>query len=198
MLPDNETLSRLMNRAAEGCETSFSDLVRCFEKPVFNMAMQALRNREDALDASQEVFMKLWRSAGTYRGECSVNSWIIRIARNTSLDMLRRRSTRYVDSLTVEGDAEDGGERTERDIPVAGGEDDPVAAYERKERIEEVRRAIAGLCEEHREIIVLRDINRLSYAEIAQVLSIEEGTVKSRLNRARNSLKEILEKRNII
>lgn len=198
MLPDNETLTGLLRSAARGCESSFSDLVRHFERPVYNMAMQVLSNREDALDASQEVFIKLWRSCSTYRGECSVASWIIRIARNTSLDFLRRRGIRQTDSLTVEDSDEDGGRRSERDIPVAGGDDDPVAVYERKERIEEVRRAISELGDEHREIIVLRDINGMSYSEISQTLGIEEGTVKSRLNRARNSLKEILEKRNII
>lgn len=198
MLPDNHKLAELMKRAAAGSESAFSDIVRYFEKPVYNMAMQTVRNREDALDISQEVFLKLWRTLGSYRGECSVTSWIIRIARNTTLDLLRRRTTHPADSLTVADDEADQNDRgAVRDIP-SGEEDDPVASYVRRERIEGVRRAISELSEEHREIIILRDIQGLSYAEIAEVLGIEAGTVKSRLFRARNSLKEILIKRNIL
>ncbi len=139
--------------------------------------------------------MKLWRTAGSYRGECSVTSWVIRIARNTSLDALRRRSTRQTDSLTLE---DEDGDTTERAIPVTEGDDDPVSSYERKERIAAVRRAISELCDEHKEIILLRDIQGLSYAEIADLLGIEEGTVKSRIHRARNCLKEKLISWNIL
>lgn len=201
MLPDNETLVALMKRAAAGSEAAFSDIVRYFEKTVYNLSMQAVRNREDALDVSQEVFLKLWRTAGSYRGECSVNSWIIRITRNTSLDLLRRRSARPTESLTLRADdgcGERGEEGAEREIPSGGVEEDPVASYERRERIEAVRCAISELGEEHREIIVLRDIEGMSYAEIGEALGLEAGTVKSRLYRARNTLKEILQKRNII
>ena len=113
MLPDNEILAGLMQQAAHGNEAAFSDIVRHFEKIVYNIAMQATRNREDALDVSQEVFMKLWRTAGTYRGECSVASWVIRIARNTALDALRRRSSHQADSLTLE---DEDGKATERAI----------------------------------------------------------------------------------
>jgi RNA polymerase sigma factor (sigma-70 family) len=194
MLPDNEILAGLMQQAAHGNEAAFSDIVRHFEKIVYNIAMQATRNREDALDVSQEVFMKLWRTAGTYRGECSVTSWVIRIARNTALDALRRRSSHQADSLTLE---DEDGKATERAIPVLDGENDPVSSYERKERIAAVRRAISELCDEHREIILLRDIQGLSYAEIAGLLGLEEGTVKSRIHRARNCLKEKLTAWNI-
>jgi RNA polymerase sigma-70 factor (ECF subfamily) len=194
MLPDNQILADLMKQAAGGDETAFSEIVRYFEKTVYNIAMQAVKNRDDALDVSQDVFLKLWRTLGSYRGECSVSSWVIKIARNTALDLIRRRTSHPTDSLSVE---DEDGETTERDIPSSGGEDDPVAAYERQERINIVRAAIDSLSEEHKEIILLRDINGLSYTEIAEILGIEEGTVKSRLNRARNSLKEILLKRNI-
>jgi RNA polymerase sigma-70 factor (ECF subfamily) len=194
MPQDNEILAALMKQAAEGSESAFSELVKHFEKTVYNIAMQAVRNREDALDISQEVFLKLWRTSGSYRGECSVSSWVIKIARNTALDLLRRRSSHLTDSLTVE---DEDGDTAERDIPVSGGDDDPVSSYERKERINIVRKAIGDLGDEHKEIILLRDISGLSYAEIAEILGIEEGTVKSRLFRARNSLKEILQRRNI-
>ncbi|NLW74310.1 MAG: RNA polymerase sigma factor [Clostridiales bacterium] len=195
MLPDNKYLADLMKQAARGNEAAFSDIVRHFERIVYNIAIQATGNREDALDVSQEVFMKLWRTAGSYRGECSVTSWVIRIARNTSLDALRRRSTRQTDSLTLE---DEDGDTTERAIPVTEGDDDPVSSYERKERIAAVRRAISELCDEHKEIILLRNIQGLSYAEIADLLGIEEGTVKSRIHRARNCLKEKLISWNIL
>jgi RNA polymerase sigma-70 factor (ECF subfamily) len=195
MLPENQHLADLMKKAACGNEAAFSDIVRHFERIVYNIAMQATKNCEDALDVSQEVFMKLWRTAGSYRGECSVTSWVVRIARNTALDTLRRRSTRQTDSLTIE---DEDGDTTERAIPVTEGDDDPVSSYERKERIAAVRRAISELSDEHKEIVLLRDIQRLSYAEIAELLGIEEGTVKSRIHRARHCLKEKLISWNIL
>ncbi len=193
MLPDNEKLAALMKQASKGNEPAFSELVKHFERTVYNIAMQMLKNHADALDVSQESFVKLWRTSGSYRGECSVASWVIKITRNTALDLIRKRTAHLTDSLTIEG--EDGG-ISERDIPTSD-EDDPVISYERKERIATVREAISALGNEHREIILLRDIEGLSYAEISEVLGIEVGTVKSRLNRARSSLKEILLERNI-
>lgn len=194
MAVDNEILLGLMKKAASGNDAAFEKLVKHFEKPVYNLAMQTVRNREDALDVAQDVFLKLWRTRGSFRGDCSVSTWVMRIAKNTVLDLLRRRTAHASESLTYE-DGE--GESAERDIPDCDTASDPAASYERKERIAEVRRSMLMLSEEHREIIVLRDMEGFSYSEISAMLGIEEGTVKSRLSRARNSLKEILEKRNI-
>ena len=193
MLPDNQILAELMRRAASGEDAAFESLVRHFEGMVYSFALQSLRRREDAEDATQEVFLKLWRTLGTWRDEASVKTYIMRIARNTVIDMIRRRNAHPTDSLTVE---DDDGEESQLDIADTDTTSDPAADYARREQIAEVRRAIDELEPEHREIIILRDINGLSYAEIAESTGLYPGTVKSRLSRAREKLKEILKTRN--
>ena len=190
---DNDALSVLLKAAVEGDDNAFSEIVKIFEKPIYNMAFQALHNREDALDLSQDVFLKLWRSMSSFRGECSVASFITKIAKNTILDRLRYKSTRNTISLTTE---DPDGDTEETDIPDNSVDSNPAAAYERQEQINMVRKAISELSDEHREVILMRDIQGLSYEEIGEILSLEHGTVKSRLFRARNALKKILEKRN--
>ena len=193
MLPDNQILAELMRRAASGEDAAFESLVRHFEGMVYSFALQSLRRREDAEDATQEVFLKLWRTLGTWRDEASVKTYIMRIARNTVIDMIRRRNSRPTDSLTVE---DDDGEESQLDIADTDTSSNPAADYARREQIEEVRRAIDELDADHRELIILRDINGLSYDEIAEATGLYPGTVKSRLSRARNNLKEILKTRN--
>ncbi len=193
MLPDNQILAELMRRAASGEDTAFESLVRHFEGMVYSFALQSLRRREDAEDATQEVFLKLWRTLGTWRDEASVKTYIMRIARNTVIDMIRRRNSRPTDSLTVE---DDDGEESQLDVADTDTSSNPAADYVRREQIEEVRSAIDELPTDHREIIILRDINGLSYAEIAEATGLDPGTVRSRLSRARNNLKEILKTRN--
>lgn len=193
MLPDNRILAELMRRAASGEDAAFESLVRHFEGMVYSFALQSLRRREDAEDATQEVFLKLWRTLGTWRDEASVKTYIMRIARNTVIDMIRRRNSHPTDSLTVEDD--DDNDR-QLDIADTDTTSNPAADYARREQIEEVRRAIDELDADHRELIILRDINGLSYDEIAEATGLYPGTVKSRLSRAREKLKNILKTRN--
>lgn len=193
MVFDNDALATLAKEAAEGNDDAFSEIVRIFEKPIYNMAMQTLCNREDALDLSQDVFMKLWRSLPSFRGECSLTSFVMKIAKNTMLDNLRRKSTRRTVSLSTENEV---GESEEYDIPDPSPNSNPAEAYERSEKIQMVREAIAELNDEHREVVLMRDIQGFSYEQIGEILSLEAGTVKSRLFRARAALKKILEKRN--
>ena len=193
MLPDNQILAELMRRAASGEDAAFESLVRHFEGMVYSFALQSLRRREDAEDATQEVFLKLWRTLGTWRDEASVKTYIMRIARNTVIDMIRRRNSHPTDSLTVE---DDDNEERQLDIADTDTASNPAADYARREQIEAVRRAIDELPPDHREIIILRDINGLSYAEIAEATGLDPGTVKSRLSRAREKLKEFLKTRN--
>jgi len=190
---DNDALALLARSAAEGNDDAFSEIVKIFEKPIYNMAMQTLHNREDALDLSQDVFLKLWRSLPNFRGECSVTSFIMKIAKNTVLDCLRRKSTRQTVSLNTENDE---GEIEEYDVPDPSPDSNPADAYERSEKIRMVRQAIAELNDEHREMILMRDIQGFSYEQIGEILALEEGTVKSRLFRARAALKKILQNRN--
>ena len=117
----------------------------------------------------------------------------MRIARNTVIDMIRHRNSHPTDSLTVE---DDDGEESQREIADTDTASNPATDYARREQIEEIRRAIDKLPPDHREIIILRDINGLSYTEIADATGLDPGTVKSRLSRAREKLKEFLKARN--
>lgn len=192
---DSPELLALISRAAKGDEDAFSTLMERYEKLVFNLAYQYTQNREDAADVSQEVFLKLWRTLPSFRGESSFTTWLFRITQNSALDLLRKRAGSATVSLTVEGDdgEEDGRERDLAD-PTVGH--DPAAAAEQKERASAIRAAIASLRADHREILVLREMRGFSYTEIAEMLGLELGTVKSRINRARIQVKEFLESRN--
>lgn len=192
---DSPELVALISRAAKGDELAFSTLMERYEKLVFNLAYQYTQNREDAADVSQEVFLKLWRSLPSFRGESSLATWIFRITQNSALDLLRKRAGTPTVSLTV--DSEDSEEESrERDLADPTVEHDPAAAAEQKERTSAVRDAIASLRADHREILVLREMRGFSYTEIAEMLGLELGTVKSRINRARIQVKEFLESRN--
>ncbi|MFY9381505.1 MAG: sigma-70 family RNA polymerase sigma factor [Eubacteriales bacterium] len=186
----NEGDVYLLRAAAKGDADAFSTLVRRYEKYVYNIAYMSLRDKQDALDVSQETFIKLWRFASAYRGDCSVSSWIFRITRNNCADFARKRHGKTTISLTQRQDDDDD---RETEIP----EDDitslPECEVERRELAHAVRAAIMRLPDDHREVIILRDLNQLTYAEIADVLGINEGTVKSRLSRARQNLKKLLE-----
>ncbi|MBO5897687.1 MAG: RNA polymerase sigma factor, partial [Clostridia bacterium] len=137
----------------------------------------------------------LWRTLPSYRFECPILSYALQITRNTVLDLLRRKRARgETVSLTVE---EEDGEAAVLDIADPDEASDPARAYASEERMSEVRRALGDLPIELREILTLRAIEGMSYEQIGQVLSLEEGTVKSRLSRARKKLEEILKSRNI-
>ena len=187
-------IERLVQMSAEGNEKAFSQLVSIYEDSVFNMAMYITKNREDALDVSQEVFLKLWRTLESFRGECSIKSYLMKLTKNAALDLKRRNSYRQTVSLTMENDE---GESSQLDIVDSSEDANPQEAYLRRERIERVRRAISELDEEHRQVIVMREMNGMSYREISDALGINEGTVKSRINRARSALKKILTDGNI-
>ena len=187
-------IERLVQMSAEGNEKAFSQLVSIYEDSVFNMAMYITKNREDALDVSQEVFLKLWRTLESFRGECSIKSYLMKLTKNAALDLKRRNSYRQTVSLTMENDE---GESSQLDIADTSEDANPQEAYLRRERIERVRRAISELDEEHRQVIVMRQMIGMSYREISDALGINEGTVKSRINRARSALKKILTDGNI-
>ena len=187
-------IERLVKMSVDGNEQAFSQLVSIYQDSVFNMAMYVTGNREDALDVSQEVFLKLWRTLESFRGECSLKSYLMKLTKNAALDLKRRSSCRQTVSLTIENDV---GEESQLDIPDTSEEANPEAAYVRRETIEKVRRAICELDDEYRQVIVMREMNGMSYREISDALGINEGTVKSRISRGRAALKKILTDGNI-
>jgi RNA polymerase sigma-70 factor (ECF subfamily) len=151
-----------------------------------------LGNAEDAADMTQETFLKAWRNLDRFQGDAAFSTWLYRLASNCCLDFLRSQKRRPTVSMTTEDD--DGEEQT---IEVADDSATPEEELLLKEERSEIARAMASLDEEQRQILSLRVVNDLSYTEIAEILDIKEGTVKSRLARARENLrKKLLQIRN--
>ena len=183
-------LSKLIKRASKGDESAFSELVTQTQTSVYRYLYAMVKNREDALDLSQETYLKLWRTLGGYRGDCSPTTWILHIAKNTAIDHLRKAG-KTGDVLPLSSTDKDGAELS-FDISDTDANADPAQAFERKQTHLAVREAILSLTEEQRDVIVLREFEELSYEEIAARLGLEIGTVKSRLSRARQAIKEFL------
>ena len=196
MEEDSKELRRVIRAAQRGDERAFETLLGLVEAPVYRLVLSMLRQRQDAEDAAQETLVKLWRSLPSYRFECPFLPYALHVARNTALDMLRRRKNGAATiSLTVE---DEDGETVQLEVADTDEYADPSRAYARRETCEAVRRALGELPQEHREILTLKDMEGLSYEQIAHVLRLEEGTVKSRLHRARKKLAELLKTRNIL
>ena len=168
----------------KGDMKAFDELVGRYNKRVVNIAYSLLSDREDALDAAQEVFIKVYKSIGSFRGDSSVSTWIFRITQNVCKDFLRKRRA-VVQSL----DADD---EDEPKLEIADESESPEYISERNEKAEVLRRAIARLDENQRLVVTLFDLNGMSYEEIAAIVKCPVGTVKSRLYRARESLRKIL------
>lgn len=180
---DREIELKLVQRVVSGDTEAFSSLVLAYEKQVFNIALRMVGNREDAEDISQESFIKAYNSLSNFRGDASFSSWLFRIVSNTCLDHLRKIKNRQTLSLSTENEDE---ETEEYDI--ADDSFSPEELLEKRLTKESIQRGLEELSEEHRTVLVLREIQGLSYDEIAQMLEIESGTVKSRIARARKKL----------
>ena len=173
----------VIDRVLSGDSDAFEALVKANEKGVYNLALRMLGNAEDALDASQETFFRAYRALGSFRGDSKFSVWLYRMASNICLDMLRKAGRRDETSLTGE---------EQEDIPLSDSRFDPQAALGRSEVRRAVREGLDRLDPAFRQALVLRDVNGLSYDEIAQALDLEAGTVKSRIFRARRKLAAIL------
>ena len=178
--------SLLVKRAQKGDMDAFETLVTKYEGRVFGCASRMLASGEDAKDAVQDTFLKVYKSLNNFRGESKFSTWLYRITNNVCLDYLRKRD-RYLQSLNADFGAEDG-DAMETDIPSGINVE---AAVEDGEFSGLVRKAVNKLPEQHRIMIILRDMQDLSYTEISKLLGITEGTVKSRINRARKNLRDI-------
>ena len=183
----------LVQQAKAGDRNAFAALVSAYEGKIYNLALRYLGNREDAMDASQEVFLRVFRFLPGFQEESGFSTWIYRIGVNVCKDMLVKRNKRNELSLELPDDEDD-----YRTVEVSDERYDPQAIVEQSDLRESLASAIAELPQQQREMIVLRDIQGLSYEEIGQVLCLESGTVKSRLSRARENLrKKLLQSGNI-
>lgn len=173
-------------RAADGDEKAFEELVKKYERFVSTCIYPVLGNSEDVLDVSQEVFLKTYRSLSTFKGESGFSTWLYRIAKNCAYDFLRKKRG---DTVSLDETDEDG---KSMDLADTDEKNSPEKCIEKQERREIVWKAISRLSDEHREVVVLRDINGLTYEQISDITGLEPGTVKSRLFRAREALKKQL------
>lgn len=184
--PDRELVEACQVGEPSGLDGAFRQLYEQYKDRVYNVCYRISGNPTDALDASQETFGILFRKIAEFRFESKFSSWVYRIAVNASIDLKRRTATRWIASLDAQAEAgtsehtraELGDERTEA----------PAAAAARHELEAEIQDAIARLSPKMRAITVLRYVESLSYEEIAEVLQISLGTVKSRLSRAHEAL----------
>ena len=178
-----EQEAQIVQRVLSGDVNAFETLVLEYEKNVYSITQRMTGNAEDAADMTQETFIKAYNSLQNFRGDSKFSVWLYRIATNVCLDFLRSKSRKPTLSLSVEDDE---GEETQMDI--ADESQSPETLLERGLTRDAVRRGLNALNEEYRQILLLREIQGLSYEEIASVLTLEVGTVKSRIFRARKKL----------
>ena len=173
-------------------EDAFRELVNLYQHKVFNIVFRILNDRQEAEDVAQEVFITVFKHIDQFRGDAKFSTWLYRIATNHARNRIkylsRRARKQHQDiSDTPEGDME---------INPLGGDVSRPDRQAQANQLEEIIQAgLSQLQSEHREIVVLRDIENLSYQEISEITGLAEGTVKSRLFRARVALKEFVQAR---
>ena len=173
----------LVARAIRGREDGFNELVRRYQRPIAAYVYRMVGDYDSALDLTQEVFIKVYSSLERYRPEFKFSTWIYKIAHNASVDYLRRSSSRE-QALHVEVDGE------EREMTVMSRKLSPEQEYAVEERRAEIERVVRQLPAVYRELIILRHQHDLSYDEIAEVMTLPLGTVKNRLFRAREMMRQ--------
>ena len=173
----NEIL--LISRARGGDREAFGALVEQYRDNVYRLAYRMCGNAYDADEAAQEAFVAAWRALPNFRGDAKFSTWLYRLTTNAAIDVMRREKRHQ----TV-GDGEM--------MELADDADSPQETVERPEQQEAVQKALSTLSEEYREVLLLRYMEELDYAEIAEVLQLPSGTVKSRINRAKAALKTAL------
>lgn len=178
----------LLTKAKNNDIDAFEKLIEIYQKKVFNIAFRMMGNYEDANDAAQEVFIRVFRSLESFKEQSAFSTWIYRITTNVCLDELRKKKNKKLIYIDEEIKNEDGEVKRQ----IESDEPTPEILAEKNEIKKFINEAINSLSEEHKLVIVLRDIQGFSYNEIASITKTPEGTVKSRINRARQALKEIL------
>ena len=173
----------LLRRAQGGDPEAFGQLMQPLEQLVWRVCWHYTGNREAAEDCGQEAMVRIWRSLGNYRGDCALESWIYRIAANCCMDWLRKKKRDR--SVSIEPLREQGFDPAD---PAPGTEEQAV----RKDESRRLREAVAQLPEDQRDALILTQLEKVPYEEAAWRLGVEEGTVKSRVNRAKARLKEML------
>ena len=177
--------------ARSGREAAYRELIRRYERPVFALLFRMVRDRELAEDLSQETFIKALNAIESYRPEFKFSSWIFKIANNAAIDHLRRRE---LDTLSLDGSphAETPEAMQATALQIGARQESPLDTVEAKELGSEIEAAIGLLRPEYRSCILLRHVEGRAYEEIAEILDLPLGTVKTYIHRARNELRVAL------
>jgi len=185
---------QVVARAAQGHEAAFRELVRRYERPVFSLLYRMVRDRALAEDLAQETFIKVLNAIGSYNPQFKFSSWIFKIANNAAIDQLRRRE---LETLSLDGSphATTPDEIHATTLQVGDSGESPLQELEARELGGAIEHAIARLRPEYRACILLRHVEGHSYEEIARILELPLGTVKTYIHRARNELRGYLEER---
>ena len=174
-----------IDAAREGDPLAFEQLIHLYEKRVFALTRRMCKNPADAEEAAQETFLAAWQGLRFFRGESSFSTWLYRLASNACVDLLRKEGRHQAAAGPSLND-----EEVVLEIPDEAPT--PHALVEQAELKEQIEAGLAALPEEYREVLILREIHQQSYDEIAEILSLDLGTVKSRINRGRKRLRKFL------
>jgi RNA polymerase sigma-70 factor (ECF subfamily) len=186
---------RLLERIARRDERAFSELVNVYEARVFGLVLRMLGNRTEAEDVTHEVFIQVFKSVSTFRGDSKLSTWIYRIAVNHCKNRLKYLKVRHAHAQAELEDVADRDPLTQAKSVTVGTIERPDEAYASREIEAVVRQCILEIDPQFRECLVLRDVEELSYEEIESITGLAQGTVKSRIHRARAQLRELVEKR---
>src|SRR6059058_1159649 len=186
-LPDADVVAL----AQQGREAAYKELIKRYERPVFSLIYRMVRDKETAEDLAQETFIKVLNNIDRYRPEFKFSSWLFKIANNITIDHLRRRQ---VDTISIEGspNAITAESAWATAVTVTSGGESPLEELESREIGAEIEKAIAKLRPEYRACIILRHVEDYSYDEIAEIVKLPLGTVKTYIHRARQELRQYL------
>jgi RNA polymerase sigma factor (sigma-70 family) len=191
-MQEEQESEKLVAAAQAGSLAAFNDLVKLYESRVYNLAYRMLGDNEAAADATQDAFFQAYRALGQYRGG-SFRSWLLKIATNICYDRLRSRKRHPTDSLNrIVEDAEEFGGSDQGILEDPAGNLEEVAL--RRELARDLADALLSLPEEQRVVVILSDVQGLSYEEITAITGVGLGTVKSRISRGRLKIREYMQK----
>jgi RNA polymerase sigma-70 factor (ECF subfamily) len=182
---------QLIRKAAKGSAEAFEALILSCHSKAYAVAFRYMKNEADASDVLQEAYIKLYTKLKTFSFKSSFDTWFIRIVINCCYDALRQQKT----DRSKRDQSEDGNDRSEM-LPGSRSDESPEEAILKDERRAVLEQAMSLLSPEHRDVLILREYQQYSYEEIAGIMELSEGTVKSRINRAKLRLREILKEQN--
>jgi RNA polymerase sigma-70 factor, ECF subfamily len=182
----------LVEKAGSGDDEAFNTLIAKYQGPIFQFCLRMLHNAEEAEELTQDVFVRLYRNLKLFRGDSKFSTWLFQIAKNLTLNRLQYlRRRQFFKQLSLDDtEKKDGGEGKKLDVTDEKKRADTI--MEDSERRREIQRNIEALPPDYRTVLIMRDVEERSYAEIAEAMGVAEGTVKSRIHRARAALRSNL------